>query len=216
MAVNFRKEDPNSISKPGPDTPPKPVEKPPQEGKRYLDKNGKLLVTQDGLELITHFEGYYPKAYVDPVGVVTIGWGTIKYPDGRKVKMGDTVTEDQARELLMHDIWDDGAKYVRSFLNDSVEAELTDAQFSALVSLTFNRGAGRFRDFIAVHLNKRDFTNTILAIKSLNWAIENGQRKYLLGLDRRRWAEARMFEGKNWREFDSIAKFQEFKKKGYR
>jgi len=30
MTVNFRKEDPNSIAKPGPDTPPSPVEKPPQ------------------------------------------------------------------------------------------------------------------------------------------------------------------------------------------
>lgn len=185
-------------------------------GKRYLDKNGKLLITQDGLDMVTHFEGYYPKAYKDPVGIFTIGWGTIKYPDGSKVKMGDTVTEERARELLMHDIWDDGAKYVRAFTDDSVEKELTDAQFSALVSLTFNRGAGRYRDFIAVHLNRRDFTNTLQAIKELNWAISGGKRKYLLGLDRRRWAEARMFEGKDWREFDTIAKFQVFKNNGYR
>lgn len=185
-------------------------------GKRYLDKQGRLLINEAGMQLVKAFEGYYPKAYVDPVGVITIGWGTIMYPNGKKVQKGDSCTEAEATEWLMHDLWDDGAKYVRSFTDDSVEAELNENQFSALVSLTYNRGGGRFRDFIAPHLNKRDFTQTLTAIKSLNWAISNGERKYLLGLDRRRWAEAYLFMGRDWRAFDTIAEFTAFKARGYK
>lgn len=197
--------------------PPQPEpSKPGEKGKRHLDAQGRLLITDEGLDLLTHFEGFHDKAYVDPVGIVTIGWGTIKYPNGQKVKMGDTCTREQAREWMFVDIWDDGAKYVRSFTVDAVENALTDRQFSALTSLTFNRGAGRFRDFISPHLNKGDMGGTVKAILSLNWAISNGARKYLLGLDRRRWAEAYMFQGKDWRAFDNIAKFQAFKNKGYR
>ena len=202
----------------------KPVEKPvevkpvegKEPGKRHLDAQGRLLITDEGLDLLTHFEGFHDKAYVDPVGVITIGWGTIKYPDGRKVKIGETCTREQAREWMFVDIWDDGAKYVRLFTVDAVENALTDRQFSALTSLTFNRGAGRFRDFISPYLNKGDMGGTLLAIKSLNWAIKDGQKTYLLGLDRRRWAEAYMFQGRDWREFDTVAKFQAFKNRGYK
>lgn len=201
--------------KPAPVVPIKPV--PPKEpGKRHLDSQGRLLITDEGLDLITHFEGFHDKAYIDPVGVVTIGWGTIKYPDGRKVKMGETCTREQAREWMFVDIWDDGAKYVRAFTNDAIENALTDRQFSALASLVFNRGAGRYRDYIAPHINKGDMRATVLAIKSLNWAVKDGNKTYLLGLDRRRWAEARMFEGRDWREFDTVQKFTEFKNRGYK
>lgn len=188
----------------------------PNPSVRHLDKSGKLLITQDGLELVKHFEGCHLKAYIDPVGVPTIAFGRIVYPDGRKVRMGDSCTQEQADEWLREDLWLEGAKYVRAFLNDEVESELNDAQLSALVSLTYNRGAGRFRDFVAVHLNRRDFTRGLQAMTELNWAIEDNKRRYLLGLDRRRWAERRLWEGRDWREFDTVSKFQSFKEKGYR
>ena len=208
------KNDPNAIAKPGPDTPPSPVEKPPQGGKRHLDKNGKLIINQEGLEQAKHFEGCYLKAYIDPVGVPTIGYGRIVYPDGRKVRMGDTCTQAQADAWLIEDLYGEGAKYVRAFLDDSVERELSDDQFSALCSFTFNRGAGRFRDYVAVFLNRRDFTGAINSLVSINWA--GADRKYLLGLDRRRWAERLLWEGKDWRAVDTVKKFQDFKARGYR
>lgn len=189
---------------------------PPISTEKYLDSQGRLLINKDGMELVKHFESLFLDAYVDPVGVVTIGWGTIIYPSGKKVKIGDKCTREQAEEWLMLDLWGDGAKYVRAFTEDSIERELNDNQFSALVSLTYNRGAGRYRDFIAPHLNKRDFMNTQTAIISLNWSIKNDRRAYLLGLDRRRWAELRLFQGRDWREFDTVSKFTAFKNRGYK
>lgn len=168
------------------------------------------------MALVKHFEALYLEAYRDPVGVVTIGWGTIIYPNGRKVRMGDKCTEAEATEWLMHDLWGDGAKYVRAYTNDAVENSLNGNQFSALVSLTYNRGAGRFKNFVAPHLNNQDLTSALTAMVGLNWSGKESERIYLLGLDRRRWAERYLFEGKDWRAFESVDTFKAFKNRGYR
>lgn len=191
-----------------------PSEKASRGGSRFFDKNGRLLINRTGIQLIQHFEGCYLKAYQDSVGVWTIAWGRIVYPDGRKVKKGDTCTQEQADAWLLEDIYAEGSKYVRVFLNDDVEAELNDDQFSALVGFCYNRGAGRFRDYVAPFINKRDFPGAMKSLCSVNWA--GPDRKYLLGLDRRRWAERYLFEGKDWSEFNNVAKFQAFKNRGYR
>ncbi|MEO0354334.1 MAG: C39 family peptidase [Cyanobacteria bacterium P01_A01_bin.3] len=54
--------------------------------------------------LIEKHEGFRANAYPDPVHgwqVPTIGYGTTTYPDGRKVKQGDTVMREQAKQYLM-------------------------------------------------------------------------------------------------------------------
>lgn len=53
-----------------------------------------------GLNLIKEFEGKRLWAYDDGVGVWTIGFGTIKYPNGVRVKKGDVCTEKQAEDYL--------------------------------------------------------------------------------------------------------------------
>ena len=50
------------------------------------------------------FEGYKAKSYLCPASVVTIGWGSTMYTDGRKIKIGDTINEQQAEELLMWEL----------------------------------------------------------------------------------------------------------------
>lgn len=175
-----------------------------QPGAKF-DKNGMLLINAQGLELVQHFESCFLKAYLDAVKVPTIAWGRIVYPNGRKVRLGDTCTQAEADQWLLEDLWGEGAKYVRAFLDDSVETELNPNQFSALVSFTYNRGAGRFRDYVAGFLNRRDFTGAINSLLKVNWAGEN--KEYLLGLDRRRHAEALLWAGDDWRKVDSVAKF---------
>lgn len=204
------KNDPNNVPKVDP---PK-VEKP--SAFKYADPQGRLLINEAGMELVKHFESFFPKAYRDPVGVITIGWGTIIYPNGKKVQINDTCTESEATEYLLHDLWEDGAKPVRAFTQDSVESELNENQFSALVSLSYNRGGGRYREFVAPYINRKDFSGASIAILSLNWAIKNNNRHYLLGLDRRRWAEKTLFEGKDWTPFNSIQWFKSFKANGYK
>ena len=45
---------------------------------------------QHALPLIRRFEGLALEAYIDPVGIVTIGYGSTRYPDGRAVQLGTT------------------------------------------------------------------------------------------------------------------------------
>ena len=45
-----------------------------------------MKTSNSGVNLIKGFEGLRLKAYDDGVGVWTIGFGTIKYPNGVRVK----------------------------------------------------------------------------------------------------------------------------------
>ncbi len=55
------------------------------------------------IALIEEFEGLRLNAYLDPVGVPTIGYGTIAYPNGRKVEMGDSISAAEASAFLKFD-----------------------------------------------------------------------------------------------------------------
>ena len=84
--------------------------------------------------LIRLFEGCFLKAYKDSVGIATIGIGTIKYPNGVAVKMGDTCTEDQAYEYLNHEV-ESKVAAINKLLTG---IQLNQNQFDAIVSLTYN------------------------------------------------------------------------------
>ncbi len=60
-----------------------------------------MQISQKGLDLIKKFEGLYLTAYLDPAKIVTIGYGTIRYPNGQKVQWGDEITEQQAEAYLL-------------------------------------------------------------------------------------------------------------------
>ena len=63
-----------------------------------------MSVSNSGVDIICDFEGKRLVAYDDGVGVWTIGFGTTIYPNGIKVKKGDTCTEAQAKEYMAHDL----------------------------------------------------------------------------------------------------------------
>ncbi len=71
----------------------------------YKVKKMKITkISNKGIDLIKSFEGYYANAYLCPANVPTIGWGTIRYPNGQKVKMGDKCTIEQATTYLINDL----------------------------------------------------------------------------------------------------------------
>jgi len=194
---------------------PVPVEvKPavPSGGKVFFDKNGKFLINEKVLELTKHFEGFEPVARDDGYGTSTIGFGRIINSDGSKVRNGQTCTLEQAEQWLLDDLYGEGGKYVRAFLNDDIETRLSNDEFSVWVDLTFNRGCGRFRDYIAKFLNAGDKQGAINSLVTINTA----GGKYSLGLDRRRWAERAILEGKDWAPFKSIEWFKGFVSRGYK
>ena len=55
-----------------------------------------------GLALIKKYEGLRLTAYLCPAGVATIGYGSTRYPDGRRVMLTDKLTnEAEATQLLL-------------------------------------------------------------------------------------------------------------------
>ncbi|MDS7935684.1 lysozyme [Acinetobacter sp. V91_7] len=146
---------------------------------------GEKTTSQIGINLISGFESTQLKAYDDGVGVWTIGIGTTVYPNGTKVKKGDTCTLEQAKSYFKYDL----AKFEKT-VNESVAVPLTQNQFDALVSLTYNIGSGAFKgSTLLKRLNTKDYSSA--ADQFLVWNKADG--KVLNGLVRRRAAERELF-----------------------
>jgi len=134
-----------------------------------------------GLDLIKHFEGLRLNAYQCSAHVWTIGYG---HTAG--VQPGDTVTDEQAEALLLQDI----AEAERS-VNHSLTVPVTQNQFDALVSFTFNVGSGNLR--ASTLLKKLCAGNTAGAAEEfLRWVNAGGKKSP--GLLVRREAEKALFE----------------------
>lgn len=148
-------------------------------------------VSKKGLDLIKQFEGLRLSAYPDPgtgSDPWTIGVGATIYPDGRKVKKGDTITEAQAMEYLAHDVarFSDG---VSSLLGS---APTTQGQFDAMTSLAFNVGLTNLKESTLLRLHKEgDYAGTTNQFS--RWRFAAG--KELPGLVKRRTAEAALYGG---------------------
>ncbi|MBL1208257.1 glycoside hydrolase family protein [Geminocystis sp. GBBB08] len=142
-------------------------------------------INQRGLDLIKEFEGFRNQAYICPAGIPTIGYGSTFYLDGRKVKMGDRISKEEAEKLLIRTVqtFADGVSKV-------IKVPLTSNQFSALVSLCFNIGVGAFQKSTLVKvLNQGNYSEA--ANQFLRW--NRGGGKVLAGLTRRRTRERQLF-----------------------
>jgi len=100
-----------------------------------------MKASAKAISFLTKEEGVVLKAYRDSAGIPTIGIGTIVYPDGRKVKMGDQITMAQALAYLHHEV-DSKTKEVENLLTGIA---LNQNQFDALVSIVYNIGVGGFK-----------------------------------------------------------------------
>ena len=144
-----------------------------------------MSVSNKGVDLICEFEGKRLAAYDDGVGIWTIGFGTIKYPNGVRVKKGDTCTLDQAKEYMRHDLIE-----FEHTVNSSVKVPLNQNQFDALVSLAYNIGSSAFKSSTLVKkLNTGDYQG---AADQFNvWINAGGKR--MQGLVNRRDKEKLLF-----------------------
>ena len=97
-------------------------------------------ISANALDLIKEFEGLRLKAYLDPVGIPTIGYGTIRYPDGHKVEMGNSISEAEAEAYLKFEC----DKFAADLTKTLTGIALNQNQFDALVSFSYNVGLGAF------------------------------------------------------------------------
>jgi len=140
-----------------------------------------MITSKKGIDLIKSFEGLELKAYKDSVGVLTIGYGST----GNHVFAGQSITEAQAEDLLKSDLlrFEKGVSAV-------VTVPLTQNQFDALISFSFNLGLGNLKSSTLLKkLNAKDYTGA--ANEFTRWNKAGG--KVLSGLTRRREAEKNLF-----------------------
>ena len=143
-----------------------------------------MQINQTGIDLIKRFEGLRLDAYQDVAGIWTIGYGHIK-----TAKPGMKITEQQAEALLRDDL-KDAEKGVQS----PVKVDLSDNEYSALVSLVFNIGRTAFGKSTAVKaLNRNDRMAAADAIELWNKSSVGGKKVVIPGLVARRAAEKALF-----------------------
>lgn len=151
-----------------------------------------------GINLIKEFEGFYPDAYPDPKTgnlPITIGYGSTKKSDGTNWHLGDTISLEDATELLLSQLEHD---YLPPLTKIPGWAELNTNQQGAILSFAYNLGA-RFYDAYG-------FASITRMLKEQWWKNENKvnvKEVFVLyrnpgsnveaGLRRRREAEAKLF-----------------------
>jgi len=146
-----------------------------------------MVVSKNCINLIKMFEGYKAKAYLCPANVPTIGWGSTMYTDGKKVKLSDTINEDQAEAILM---WE-----LKNKSNALYGLNLNQNQFDSLLSFIYNLGIGSFANSTLrkkILVNPNDPT---IKTEFMRWnkARVGGEMIELKGLTRRRTAEAELY-----------------------
>jgi lysozyme len=148
-------------------------------------------VSENCLKLIEHFEcggeiEKYLEAYKCPAGVWTIGIGTTYYPDGSRVKQGDTCTVAQAYEYLKHELTATELK-VDSIATDAVN----QAQFDSLVSFAYNVGVGNLKASTLLKKVNRNPNDPEIEKEFNKWVYAKGVK--LQGLIRRRKSESWLY-----------------------
>ncbi|TWJ01705.1 GH24 family phage-related lysozyme (muramidase) [Mucilaginibacter frigoritolerans] len=88
-------------------------------------------------------------------GVWTIGYGSIRYHDGKQVKPGDQLASEVQADALFRNTM---GQY-EDAVNQAVKVPLTQNQFDALVSFTYNEGTGALQgSTLLVKLNEKNYT----------------------------------------------------------
>ena len=90
-------------------------------------------LTEKGIELIKHFEGFRENAYKCPAGVVTIGYGSTYYENGSKIKITDRIDHERATDLLNGTL-----RFFELEVDKMTRDDITQDQFDALVSFAYN------------------------------------------------------------------------------
>lgn len=155
--------------------------------------NDGLRLSSEGGALVRSFEGCLKpiagsttrfQPYVCPAGVLTLGYGHTN-DNGRKFGPKDVWTKGEVDAEFRADM----ARFAAA-VRCRVKVELTQHQFDALVSFTYNCGEGNLaKSTLLRKVNAGDFDGAVGEFAKWN----RGAGKVLAGLTRRRAAEARLF-----------------------
>lgn len=140
--------------------------------------------TDKGLSLIKSSEKLVLTTYICPAGYPTIGYGHVVKASEAASFVGG-ITAARADELLRIDV----AAAERAVLR-LINVPLSDGQFDALVSFTFNLGGGALqRSTLRRKLNRGDYD--AVPAELMKWVWTGGRK--LKGLVARRRSEGLLF-----------------------
>ncbi|CAB4147387.1 COG3772 Phage-related lysozyme (muraminidase) [uncultured Caudovirales phage] len=140
-----------------------------------------MKTSQQGLDLLIAREGKRNDAYLDSVGVPTIGVGHT----GPEVHLGLHWTDDQVADALRADL-----DRFEDAINSSVTVGLEPYRFDALVSFSFNIGVNAFTSSTMLkQINRGQFE--MAALQFDRWRIPPE-------ITRRRSAEREQFAGRHF------------------
>lgn len=143
--------------------------------------------TVNCVNCIKRWERFKPLPYLDSGGVWTTGYGTIMYPNGKRVTKFDApLTELEAHKILMYFL-NRFAKGIDAATRD----DITPNQFDALCSLAYNIGIDAFRRSTLLRIANTKPNDPKIRSQFMRWVYDNG--KVVNGLVNRRKYEADMY-----------------------
>lgn len=128
-------------------------------------------------------EGLFLSPYLCPAGVPSIGYGSTRYLDGRRVQLSDPpITREHALHLLRYEIL---ANYMPGVLRLSRAVD-TPGRLAALTDFAYNLGLGRLRGSTLIKRVQAGRWD-LVPVELRKWVFGGGRR--LHGLVKRRAAE---------------------------
>ena len=147
---------------------------------------GAVRTSSAGIAFICSHEGFVGHVYPDSAGIPTIGFGHVMQPDDPT-----NVTRDQAMDLMARDL-----VRFEDAVNADVQVPLTQCEFDALVSFSYNAGASALAHSTALGLlNQGEYTAAAEALKVWNKRVDRVTGHLVVddGLVARRAAEVALF-----------------------
>ena len=145
-----------------------------------------MRMSDQGLAVLIHHEGYRTKAYDDGAGFMTIGVGHLIRANEKHL-LTATLTYQQVMDLLRADV-----RSAERDVERLVTVPLTQGQFDCLTSFVFNIGGDQFGSSTLLKLlNNRQYSAVPSQLR--RWTRAGG--KVMNGLVSRRESEAAMWVG---------------------
>ena len=148
-----------------------------------------MNISQNCLNIVRKWEGFYENAYLCPANVWTIGYGTTVWPSGIRVKKGDKIKRDEAAKLLEKQV-NEHASTISSY----VKVKLNQNQYDALASFQYNLGRHILKGSALLrYLNNKQWKQAANEMLLYNKARVGGVLTELRGLTNRRKEEVALF-----------------------
>jgi len=139
-----------------------------------------------GLNLIKKYEGLRLSSYLCAAGVPTIGYGSTRYPNGKKVILGEKLTnEKEATQLLLATLEPFEAAVNKHLPN------INQCQFDALIVFAYNVGIGAFIKSALLKKAKANNADPSILDEFLRW--NKVGKEVIIGLTNRRRGEANLY-----------------------